>query len=339
MPSTIYTKWERVWFLTVLLTALIVIPKMQLGFEVGKIYWFWSVVELGLVVRLLQSYRPPLSKSLQSSLLLWLAVFLLSSHLAGGDAFWGGWWRRQGFWFMLHLAGLWYLVATSSLSGRFMARGIQLVAMIVALLGFLDHGRSAGSLVEANSFGLIAALGTIVAIYERSASAAVTFLGVVMSQSRSAILALGSLILSRRTWGWIVLPIFLIIIGLTFARGGGERMTVWLATLGLWRERPWLGIGLDNFQSVFWQHMHMRGAIWRSYDQPHNLVLWLLVSTGSLGLAAISGWLYIVWSQIRFAVWKNLILALVVYGLFQPLSTTVWVYLFVILGAGVCAKS
>lgn len=325
---TISINFEKIWFLGILLTALIVIPNMQLGFEVGKVYWIWTLVEIGLVHRVFFQKLSSLPSLLIVSTLLWVGVFLLSSQLNLGNAFWGGWWRRQGFWTMLHLVGLWYLVGTSGLSKKFILHSMQVVILVVAAVGFLSGGRSSGSLWEANSLGLLMAIGTIASISLRKKTGIITALSLVFSQSRAAIMGLLVLLFNKK--GWILtIVIGLLIFGFTLVRGGNERLFIWKETLGIWQHKPWLGIGLDNFQLTY------AGVF---YDQPHNLILWILACTGSLGLGSFVGWLYLIWQKITDNTWKKLLLAMVIYSMFQPFSITVWTYFFIILGGALCEE-
>jgi O-antigen ligase len=92
-----------------------------------------------------------------------------------------------------------------------------------------------------------------------------------------------------------------------------------------------LGIGLDNFQTAFSVLMQGKGLQWANYDQPHNLILWLLVSTGSLGLASFIGWITTIFLSAKRTVWLKIALAMLIFGQFQPFSVSTWVYLFIVL--------
>jgi hypothetical protein len=40
---------ERIFVILILLTPLVIVPKMELGWEIGKVYWFWTIVEAWLL--------------------------------------------------------------------------------------------------------------------------------------------------------------------------------------------------------------------------------------------------------------------------------------------------
>jgi O-antigen ligase len=63
-----------------------------------------------------------------------------------------------------------------------------------------------------------------------------------------------------------------------------ERLAFWQAALGMWRERPWLGIGFGNYQTVYPQFSLPK---WRmALGHAHNYYLNIAAETGLLGLLA-----------------------------------------------------
>jgi len=86
---------------------------------------------------------------------------------------------------------------------------------------------------------------------------------------------------------------------------GKDRPLVWSVGLKGWRERPWLGWGLENFNLVFTKNFDSRifiseiygSDIW--YDRAHNIVVDTLVANGILGfltyLGIFGSTLYILW--------------------------------------------
>lgn len=344
-------KIDAIFLGLVLATPLIVIPWMEAGWEVGKVFWFWTAVELWFWLRLLaaQGFLRPASPTGRlrlrlfplSSLWLWLLFLGLESLFLGGNSFWGGWWRRQGWWFLLHLGVLASLVSTARVRRGTTIKLLGLFSGLTVVAGFLgltNFTRLGGTLGEANSWGIFAVLATLVVFeFPKFRWLLLLFLpAAVLSQSRSAMLAF--LVVGLKKFGWglrLILIISFIALAAWFnlERGLGQRQVVWSETLALWRQGgSFFGLGLDNFQEAFSKHMAGRGLEWPYYDQPHNLILWLLVSTGSIGLGLFLGWLYLVFSAAKSGIWKSLALALLVFGLFQPWSTAVWVYFFIVMG-------
>lgn len=332
--------FDKLFFILVLTTPLIIIPRIFPSWEIGKIFWFWTVVEIWFWFRL-ATKGLHLSKNLRSvfiSLLLYLLFLLLESYLSGGNAFWGGWWRRQGWWFMVHLGILFYLVFSADLDQKFIFRALKTFLLLTVVSGLVlwpSHQRFSGTLGEANSWGIFAALALVLAmkLKQPRSSSILFFVGLLLSQSRSALASLVVLITKTS----LPVKLALLIIGLAFigwfnfVRGTGERLELWSFSFNLWQAHPWFGIGLDNFQAVFTKFMEGKGLGWQYYDHPHNIILWLLVSSGALGFGLFAGWLYLTFSygkNDKNQIFKKLALSILIFGLFQPLSTAVSVYLF-----------
>ncbi len=82
-------------------------------------------------------------------------------------------------------------------------------------------------------------------------------------------------------------------------RGTGFfRLHLWMSTLQMIRDHPWLGVGLDNFLYQY-RGKYIRPAAWQEPDlsHPHNWVLDYASRLGLLGLAAG------VWLQVAF--WRR----------------------------------
>ncbi|MCD6290632.1 MAG: O-antigen ligase family protein [Anaerolineae bacterium] len=101
----------------------------------------------------------------------------------------------------------------------------------------------------------------------------------------------------RRLWWWGVVGG----IGAAFvvlARGGGLalRPEVWQAAWAMWRDHPWLGVGLDGFYQVYPRYMALDA--WREplLYHPHNAVLEIGTWMGILGLLALVA---VGWSLLR----------------------------------------
>jgi O-antigen ligase len=334
--------FEGLCFFLVGISVLVVIPGMYSGVEVGKVFWIFSVVEFWLWCRLVMVGWMSLGKSeARWWFYLWLLFSALSGVISGGDWFWGGFWRRQGWWFMAHMGVLYYLVATSGLAEKVIERMFGLVCLVVMLWGVIEwvaRGQIGGRIGEWNTWGLLSVFLFFLAwttLPKQRNLSALALLGVVVSTSRSAILALAVVGWGKVNWfvrvaGGAVLAVLLVVF--TLGRGWGDRNIVWIKSLSLVVASPVWGIGFENFQSKFAELMKNRGLEWTLFDHPHNMFLWLLVSTGVVGAVLVGIWLYQVFKHYRGGVWKDLAVASLVFGLFQPWLTVVWVYFMVFVG-------
>ncbi len=73
------------------------------------------------------------------------------------------------------------------------------------------------------------------------------------------------------------------------SRSNGGRFVVWNIAWQALQEHPWLGWGLENFQTAFFQHydsclgsLPCGIEVW--YDRAHNIILDVLVASGLMGL-------------------------------------------------------
>ena len=83
---------------------------------------------------------------------------------------------------------------------------------------------------------------------------------------------------------------------------GGFRLDLWVSSLEMVRDYPWLGIGLDNFAYLYQQVYLREGAAAEpNLSHPHNWLLHVWLELGVLGLIAF-GWLLLrFWRQARAA--------------------------------------
>jgi putative inorganic carbon (HCO3(-)) transporter len=75
---------------------------------------------------------------------------------------------------------------------------------------------------------------------------------------------------------------------------GGFRVDLWQSSLGMVRDHPLLGIGLDNFAYVYQAYLREGAAAEPNLSHPHNWVLHLWLALGLLGLVAFC------WLVLRF---------------------------------------
>ncbi len=325
---------ERIFVILILLTPLVIVPKMELGWEIGKIYWFWTIVEAWLWWRIVSRKIRFVWDWPTTTLLVWLGLALLSSVFAGGNAFWGGWWRRQGFWFMGHLGLAFWLFASTSLSAKLIHKIMVHVGILFLVAGLLVGGKWSGTILESNNYAIIAVVVFILSLDSRTLVPMVLApIAIIFAESRSALLSMVVLAkyVPKKIFFLILVATLGFLIWFSWLRGSGGRWELWGQSLVLWKQYPWLGIGLDNFQTAFSVLMQGKGLQWANYDQPHNLILWLLVSTGSLGLASFIGWITTIFLSAKRTVWLKIALAMLIFGQFQPFSVSTWVYLFIVL--------
>ncbi|HEY65513.1 MAG TPA: hypothetical protein G4O02_13185 [Caldilineae bacterium] len=112
---------------------------------------------------------------------------------------------------------------------------------------------------------------------------------------------LAALALTRRRWRigpWVPGAMLLAaLVALIRGDGAALRPEVWRAAWAMWRDHPWLGVGLDGFQWVYPRYMAL--SAWREplLYHPHNAVLEIGTWMGGLGLLAViaMGW---AWTRI-----------------------------------------
>ena len=81
---------------------------------------------------------------------------------------------------------------------------------------------------------------------------------------------------------------------------GGFRLDLWVSSLEMVRDHPWLGIGLDNFAYLYQQVYLREGAAAEpNLSHPHNWVLHVWLELGLLGLIAFGWLLWRFWRQAR----------------------------------------
>lgn len=327
----VWEKSDMVCMAALLVTPVVIIPQVQSGIEVGRMWWVWVVVEVWWGVRMARGRWPRLGVRGLGPIAGWLVVTGLTSWTLGGWAVWGGYWRQQGWWSWVHFGLAWYLVATAQIRWREVEKIMAGVAAVAVAIGVtqVNGQRAVGTLGEANNLGLMAAV--LAATWKGRGKWLMRTLGgvgMVISQSRAVIVALlGAIFYDRSGLGKKWFLIGLIVLGWwTFVRSDGGRLLVWGETMEVWRSSPWIGIGWDNLQSRFAGDKRLI-----RYDNPHNVVLWSLVSQGAIGTALMVGWGYVVWVGANKEAKKIAVLVLV-FTLFQPVSSTVFGYLAVILG-------
>jgi hypothetical protein len=75
----------------------------------------------------------------------------------------------------------------------------------------------------------------------------------------------------------------------TFSAPIPGRLTLWRAAWDLWRQRPLLGIGLDNFRLLYGRSLDY--SLWNTSVHTNNWMIETLVSTGLLGALPFVVWL------------------------------------------------
>lgn len=81
---------------------------------------------------------------------------------------------------------------------------------------------------------------------------------------------------------------------------GGFRLDLWISSLEMVRDHPWLGVGLDNFAYLYQQVYLREGAAAEpNLSHPHNWVLHVWLELGLLGLISFGWLLWRFWRQAR----------------------------------------
>ncbi|MDX1613456.1 MAG: O-antigen ligase family protein [Candidatus Promineifilaceae bacterium] len=77
-----------------------------------------------------------------------------------------------------------------------------------------------------------------------------------------------------------------------------ERLAHWQAALGMVRERPWLGVGLGNYESAYSEHALLDWPL--ALGHAHNYYLNIAAETGVVGLLAYGTlWVAVFWQCLR----------------------------------------
>jgi hypothetical protein len=79
-----------------------------------------------------------------------------------------------------------------------------------------------------------------------------------------------------------------------------DRRTLWTVAWAQWRQRPWLGIGLDNFRLTYGRWLNAEQ--WDNRIHSNNWYLELLVSLGVIGTLPFFAWLISLSDHIRRAI-------------------------------------
>jgi O-antigen ligase len=235
---------------------------------------------------------------------------------------------------MGHLGLAFWLFASTSLSTKLIHKIMVHVGILFLVAGLLVGGKWSGTILESNNYAIIAVAVFILSLDSRTLVPMVLApIAIVFAESRSALLSMVVLVkyLPKKILFLILVVTLGFLIWFSWLRGSGGRGELWGQSLVLWKQHPWLGIGFDNFQTAFSALMQGKGLQWVNYDQPHNLILWLLVSTGSLGLASFIGWITTIFLSAKRTIWLKIALAILIFGQFQPFSVSTWVYLFIVL--------
>ncbi len=78
----------------------------------------------------------------------------------------------------------------------------------------------------------------------------------------------------------------------TIFNSGGERLLMWQASIEMWEDHKWIGVGLDNWGRAYYSDAyHPSEAREEGHDMPHNLFLQFLSTAGLVGLAGYLSWI------------------------------------------------
>lgn len=71
----------------------------------------------------------------------------------------------------------------------------------------------------------------------------------------------------------------------TIFNSGGERLLMWQASIEMWEDNKWTGVGLDNWGRAYYSDAyHPKEGTETEHDMPHNLFLQFLSTAGILGV-------------------------------------------------------
>lgn len=120
----------------------------------------------------------------------------------------------------------------------------------------------------------------------------VAFLLVAMVKGKRAVLALVAVVAAAIAAASPFLGLGRVVSWVTTE----QRLYVWRSTLNMLADRPWTGIGLDNFLYYYREGGYMLPEAWAepNVSHPHNLLLDYWLRLGVLGLAALA------WLQVSF---------------------------------------
>lgn len=325
---------DRIIVLASLATQLVYLGLWP-SVELDQLFWWSTVVSIWGIISLFRKNRTPLRPLPLTLLFVWIGYLCLHAFFISSVSWWGDYWRRQGVVFICTGVAWAILLGSSTLTSKWLERAIVSIGLIQIILAIVIGGpRLTGIVGEANSLGLI---GMVLALTSSRLGQIFGLITIGLSSSRSAGL------------GWLAAQFFsvtskkIIAVGLLFAlfivwigllRGDGHRGQLWAQSINLWRDHPWFGIGLGNFQQAFTRHMSILDSQvdWARYDHPHNIVLYWLVSIGSIGAALLVGWLDQLLTKRSPSFWFRLVLALILFGFWQPWSTVAYIYWWTCVG-------
>ena len=132
---------------------------------------------------------------------------------------------------------------------------------------------------------------------------AVAFLLVVTLRGKRAVLALAGAAAAALIAAVPFLGLGRLVSWVTTA----QRLYVWRSAVNMIADRPWTGVGLDNFLYYYRERGYMLPEAWAEPDvsHPHNIVLDHWVRLGVLGVAALA-WLQVSFWQRSAALYRRL---------------------------------
>jgi hypothetical protein len=226
-------------------------------------------------------------------------------------------------WFVLLLEAARSLSFTSL---RFLLYGFCAGGILNTLLGVYQfvHGHEVfGALGQSNHYATYLMISVIAFLYFRNLLFIVPLFGLLISDSRSAILYLVFFTFcyflyvhkqAYKIWLPILLSV-LIVGGITVVQANDVvRLWLWKEAVVAFFSAPLLGIGIGNFAIQYNNQM---------VTHSHNLIFQLLVETGVVGLTLILLWAFAVLRSIRI---KPLVLvtSLGIIGIHSFLEYPLW---------------
>ncbi len=89
----------------------------------------------------------------------------------------------------------------------------------------------------------------------------------------------------------------------TICNSGGERLLMWQASIEMWEDNKWTGVGLDNWGRAYYSEAyHPAQGTEEGHDMPHNMVLQFLSTAGLIGTAGYIAFIVL----LTMALWATL---------------------------------
>lgn len=289
-----------------------------------------------------------------------LIVFI--SNMFGSDpriSLFGSSWRYQGF--LLLISGLiFYLTARQIKRPDFIEKGIIISALGLLIISVIQNlmlnigtnitnynGRIIATLGNPNFLGayLVITLPFIlfsnIKLYLKIILSGLIFIGIFLSESRSALIAFFVLVLiyifnKVEIKGIYKVLIAIALISTLFIVINNfsifERTSIWDNRSIIWQNgidaiptSPFIGIGQENFETIFPKNLNFY------VDNAHNIFIEIALSSGAIGLILFILILYKGFKRSEMK-YKSFLISFLIIGFFNPLFISGIILFWIVLG-------